>query len=156
MTAAVSAVQRVVSRGKGVQHRTSAGGGRASGMLLAMASPHGRRVRPAHADDGGAPAQRTRAKPCASRSARSSSRAAPAGRTDDFSHSLEEPLAPMPRLLDALSVTVSRLTTHFTPRGVRVVFRRPFEPIPILPPLRSTANAPSPRRARAHRALETP
>ena len=52
---------------------------------------------------------------------------------DDFSRPLGEPLAPMPRLLDDLSVTMRRVSDHVTPQGVRVAFLPPFEPVTILP-----------------------
>jgi L-ascorbate metabolism protein UlaG (beta-lactamase superfamily) len=53
---------------------------------------------------------------------------------DDFSRPLSAPLLPMPRLLDDLDVTITRLTAHLTPRGVRVAFLPPFVPVQVLPP----------------------
>jgi L-ascorbate metabolism protein UlaG (beta-lactamase superfamily) len=55
---------------------------------------------------------------------------------DDFTRPLAEPLVPMPRLLDDLSVTLRRLMTHLGPRGVRIAFLPAFEPVPLLPPPR--------------------
>jgi L-ascorbate metabolism protein UlaG (beta-lactamase superfamily) len=55
---------------------------------------------------------------------------------DDFTRPLDEPLLPAPRLLDDLDVTMERLTTHFTPQGVRVAFLPPFVPVQVLPPPR--------------------
>jgi len=52
---------------------------------------------------------------------------------DDFTRPLTEPLVAMPRLLDDLDVTMARLTSHLTPRGVRVAFLLPFAPVQILP-----------------------
>ena len=55
---------------------------------------------------------------------------------DDFTRPLTEPLVPMPRMLDDLSVTLRRLITHFRGRGVRIGFLPAFDPVPLLPPRR--------------------
>jgi L-ascorbate metabolism protein UlaG (beta-lactamase superfamily) len=52
---------------------------------------------------------------------------------DDFSRPLTEPLVAMPRLLDDLDLTMSRLTAHFGQRGVRVAFLPAFVPVQVLP-----------------------
>jgi L-ascorbate metabolism protein UlaG (beta-lactamase superfamily) len=52
---------------------------------------------------------------------------------DDFTRSLREPLLPMPRLLDDLVLTMTRVTTHLAPRGVTVAFLPPFVPVQVLP-----------------------
>lgn len=53
---------------------------------------------------------------------------------DDFTRPLDAPLLPAPRLLDDLDLTMTRLTAHLTPRGVRVAFAPPFVPVQVLPP----------------------
>jgi L-ascorbate metabolism protein UlaG (beta-lactamase superfamily) len=55
---------------------------------------------------------------------------------DDFTRPLTEPLVPMPRMLDDLSVTMQRLIKHLRGRGVQIGFLPAFEPVPLLPPRR--------------------
>jgi L-ascorbate metabolism protein UlaG (beta-lactamase superfamily) len=53
---------------------------------------------------------------------------------DDFSRPLTEPLVPMPRLLDDLSLTLSRVGPHLDRRGVKLALLPVFEPVALLPP----------------------
>jgi L-ascorbate metabolism protein UlaG (beta-lactamase superfamily) len=53
---------------------------------------------------------------------------------DDFSRPLSEPLVALPRVLDDVSVSLARITTHLAARGGRLAFLPPFERIRLLPP----------------------